>query len=213
MKKNLYDTLGIKKTADKKSIKSAYRKMAKKNHPDTGGDPDKFALVKKAHDILMDDERRNKYDSTGDDSEKSPDNALGNIINCIAFHLNSVLGECAQSGTSPLTVDVVQRIKSKMNEALQENNKNLRITKTVLDFDKKLQGRFKKKDKSSGNIFEDIISHRISTLHMNISQLERTIKTHDQALDMIKGFTYKSDKPDYEPANNLGFNYFTAGSW
>lgn len=212
MKKSLYSILDVDKLADKKTIKNAYRKCAKKNHPDTGGNPERFAVIKRAHDILMDDERRNKYDSTGDESEKSPDNVLGNIINCIAYHLNTVLGDCAQSGTSPLTVDVVSKISSKMRSTIQENEKNLRITKGVLDFDKKMQGRFKNKNKSNGNIFEDIISHRISSLQMNISQLENAIKTHEEALEMIKGFSYKSDKPDYEPSNNLGFSYFTNGS-
>lgn len=198
MKKDLYSVLGVDKSANKKTIKSAYRKAAKKNHPDAGGNSDKFALVKKAHDILMDDERRNKYDSVGDESEKSPDNELGNIINCIAFHFNTILQECSQSGTSPLVVDMVQRIKTKMNGAITENQKNLRITKTILDLDKKMVGRFKKKSKDGDNVFEIIISSRISALQMNISQTKNTIKNHELALEMINGFSYKSDQEPYE---------------
>lgn len=213
MSKNLYDILGIDKTSDKKVIKSAYRKSAKKNHPDTGGDKNKFALVKKAHDILIDDERRGKYDSTGDESEKSPDNTFGNAINCIAFHFNNVLQDCAQSGTSPLTVDMVSKIKSKINSSIQENNKNLRITKGVLDFDKKMQGRFKKKGNIDRNVFEDIISQRIVSLQMCIAQFEETIKTHESALEMIKGFSYKSDEEPYESPGdkmmrNMGVDFY-----
>lgn len=215
MKKDLYSILGVDKSASKKAIKSAYRKQAKKNHPDAGGDRDKFAVVKKAHDILMDDERRVKYDSTGDDSEKAPDNELGNIINCIAFHFNAVLQECSQSGTSPLVVDMVSRIKTKMNAAISENQKNLRITKTILDFDKKMVGRFKKKSKGEDNVFEIIISSRISALHLNISQMENTIKTHELALEIIKGFEYKSDKEPYESPGdrmmrNMGTNFYVS---
>lgn len=213
--KNLYCVLGVDKSADKRTIKSAYRKMAKKNHPDVGGTHDKFALIKKAHDILIDDERRTKYDSTGDESEKSPDNTLGNIINCTAFHFNAVLQECSQSGTSPLVVDMVQKIKTKMNSAITENQNNLRITKTVLDFDKKMVGRFKKKSKSEDNVFESIISNRITALQMNIAQTENTIKTHEQALEMIKGFSYKSDQEPYESPGdrmmrNMGVNFYVS---
>lgn len=214
--KNLYSVLGIDESADKKSIKKAYRKSAKKNHPDVGGNPEKFSLIKKAHDILIDDERRGKYDSTGDDSERSPDNSLSNVVNCIAFHFNCVLQDCAQSGTSPLIVDMVMRIKSKINGAIEENRKNLRITKTVLDFDKKMQGRFKKKGKEPQNVFEDIISHRILSLQINISNLESAIDTHERSLEAIKGFSYKSDEEPYESPGDkmmrqMGTGYFS--SW
>ena len=37
-----YDALGISKSADAAEIKKAYRKAAIKNHPDKGGDPEKF---------------------------------------------------------------------------------------------------------------------------------------------------------------------------
>lgn len=213
MSKNLYSVLGINKSADKKAIKKAYRKEAKKNHPDVRGNSDKFALVKKAHDILMDDDRRIKYDSTGDESEKSPDNELGNIINCIAFHFNTVLQECSQSGTSPLIVDMVARIKMKMNSAIAENQKNLRITKTILDFDKKMIGRFKKK-KDGENVFENIISNRISCLQMSISNFENTIKNHELALELVREFSYKSDSEPYESPGdkmmrNMGVNFYT----
>lgn len=212
-KKPLYTVLGINSTADKKLIKSAYRKSAKKNHPDVGGNPEKFALVKKAHDILMDDERRAKYDSTGDESEKSPDNTLGNIINCISFHFNAVLQECSQSGTSPLVVDMVIRIKNKINSSLSENERNLRVIRGILEFDKKMVGRFKKKSKDSDNVMENIISSRISALNINISNIENTIKTHRIALDMIKDFTYKSDEKPYESAGDRMMRNMGASSY
>lgn len=211
--KSLYEVLGISKSADKKSIKGAYRKCAKKNHPDVGGNPDSFALVKKAHDILMDDDRRAKYDSTGEESEKSPDNTLGNIVNCIAFHFNTVLQECSQSGTSPLVVDMVFRIKSKINSSISDNQKNLRITRTILDFDKKMVGRFKKKEKNEENVFEAIISNRITALQINIANFENSIKTHEQALEMIRGFTYKSDNQPYESPGDRMMNLMGATNY
>lgn len=213
MKKDLYSVLGIDKSSNKKTIKAAYRKMAKKNHPDVGGNSDKFSLVKKAHDILMDDDRRNRYDTVGDESERSPDNALGNIVNCVAFHFNIALQELSQSGTSPLVVDMVQRTKTKINSSITENQKNLRIIRTILDFDKRMMGRFKKKVKGEDNVFESIVLNRIKTLQTNITQMEIAIKTHEEALSMIKEFSYKTDQEPYESPGdkmmrNIGFQCF-----
>ena len=61
----LYETLGIEKTADEKEIKTAYRKLSLKHHPDRGGDADVFKTVNAAYEILSDPEKRVKYDKYG----------------------------------------------------------------------------------------------------------------------------------------------------
>lgn len=45
--------LGLSQGCTKQEAKSAYRKLAKKHHPDTGGDAEKFKLVKKAYDYVI----------------------------------------------------------------------------------------------------------------------------------------------------------------
>lgn len=60
-----YQTLGINKNATADEIKSAYRKLAKKHHPDLGGDPEKFKEINEAHDILSDPTKKSQYDFGG----------------------------------------------------------------------------------------------------------------------------------------------------
>lgn len=60
-----YETLGVNRTATADEIKSAYRKLAKKYHPDLGGDPEKFKEINEAHDILSDPNKKAHYDSGG----------------------------------------------------------------------------------------------------------------------------------------------------
>ena len=68
-KKDYYETLGIKKDASEADIKSAYRKMAKKYHPDlNSGDEEaahKFKEVNEAYQVLGDDKKRAQYDQFG----------------------------------------------------------------------------------------------------------------------------------------------------
>jgi len=58
-----YKTLGVQKTASQEEIKSAFRKLAAKHHPDAGGDENKFKEISSAYDTLKDPDRRAKYDA------------------------------------------------------------------------------------------------------------------------------------------------------
>ena len=61
----LYSVLGVDKNADSKEVKKAYFDLAKKHHPDKGGDAEEFKKIQKAYDILSDPEKRSFYDQTG----------------------------------------------------------------------------------------------------------------------------------------------------
>jgi len=67
---NYYDLLGIKKDASDKEIKQAYRRLARKYHPDVNpGDKSaeaRFKEINAAYEILSDRDKRNKYDKYGD---------------------------------------------------------------------------------------------------------------------------------------------------
>lgn len=68
-KRDYYEILGIGRNADKAAIKKAYRKLAKKYHPDTNaGNPkaeEMFKDITEAYNVLSDDEKRKMYDQFG----------------------------------------------------------------------------------------------------------------------------------------------------
>ena len=67
--KDYYSTLGVAKTATEKEIKQAYRKLARKHHPDVNpGDKEaesKFKEINEAYEVLGDPVKRKKYDELG----------------------------------------------------------------------------------------------------------------------------------------------------
>jgi len=62
-----YKELGVEKDASESDIKKAYRKLALKNHPDKGGDPEKFKSIIRAYEVLSDPEKRKSYDQYGEE--------------------------------------------------------------------------------------------------------------------------------------------------
>src|SRR5947209_5543267 len=67
--KDYYSSLGVAKTASQKEIKAAYRKLARKHHPDVNqGDASaetKFKEINEAYEVLGDPDKRKKYDELG----------------------------------------------------------------------------------------------------------------------------------------------------
>src|ERR1700743_3147644 len=70
---NPYDILGIERTADEAAIRAAYRKLAKKHHPDVNpGKADaaaRFGEISSAYDLLSDKDKRARFDRGEIDAE------------------------------------------------------------------------------------------------------------------------------------------------
>jgi molecular chaperone DnaJ len=77
--KDYYNTLGVKRNASEKEIKSAFRKMARKLHPDLNPNDKeseaRFKEVSEAYEVLSDKEKRKKYDQFGADWERYQESA------------------------------------------------------------------------------------------------------------------------------------------
>jgi curved DNA-binding protein len=71
-----YETLGVDRGASQAQIQAAYRKLARKLHPDVNKSPDaeeKFKRLNEAHEVLQDEEKRRRYDSLGENWQAGQD--------------------------------------------------------------------------------------------------------------------------------------------
>lgn len=81
-----YNTLGISKSASEADIKTAYRKMAMKHHPDRGGDEKKFKEVTEAYETLSDPQKKQMIDMGVDPNAQHTSYRQGSPFE---FHFNS----------------------------------------------------------------------------------------------------------------------------
>jgi DnaJ-class molecular chaperone len=63
--KDYYKILGVEKNASQEDIKKAFRKLALENHPDRGGNAEKFKEASEAYSVLSDEKKRAQYDQFG----------------------------------------------------------------------------------------------------------------------------------------------------
>jgi molecular chaperone DnaJ len=82
--RNYYETLGIPRTADEKTIKNAFRKLALQYHPDRNKDPgaeERFKEIAEAYAVLSDTQKRAAYDAGGREPVMShaPEDVFGGI--------------------------------------------------------------------------------------------------------------------------------------
>ncbi|MBI4241318.1 MAG: DnaJ domain-containing protein, partial [Candidatus Rokubacteria bacterium] len=71
--KDYYKILGVDRNADDKTIKQAYRRLARKFHPDVSkakGATERFKEINEAYEVLSDPEKRKRYDNLGPDWQR-----------------------------------------------------------------------------------------------------------------------------------------------
>ena len=144
-KRDYYEVLGVSKNATDDEIKSAFRKLAKKYHPDINKDPDapaKFKEAQEAYAVLSDKDKRAKYDQFG---HAAFDNAAGGFGGAGGFdfsdfdiNLDDILGNMFGGGfgfssrggkTSRKTrgSDLLREVKLSFEEAVFGCEKDLKV--------------------------------------------------------------------------------------
>src|SRR5437763_7827900 len=117
-KTDYYELLGVSRKASAKDIRAAFRKLARKYHPDLNpGDKaaeEKFKQLQEAYDVLSDSKKRQMYDQYGFYSENVPtgDYGAGAAGNNVNFDSNGLefSGGTGASGGGPSFRDPFSRL-------------------------------------------------------------------------------------------------------
>lgn len=137
MKKDYYEVLGVSKTASQDEIKSAFRKLAKKYHPDVSKEEnaaEKFKECQEAYAVLSDESKRKQYDQFGHAAFEN--NGAGGY-DFSGFDFSDIFGDLFGSGfgfnfggrTSSKSRgrDTVMRVNLTFEEAIFGTNKSINL--------------------------------------------------------------------------------------
>jgi len=128
--KNYYDALGVSETASDNEIKSAFRKLAAKHHPDKGGDEKKFKEINEAYDTLKNTQKRQEYDTMRKYGQRNMGSGEG-----FSFNINDMFDEDVFqdffSGFGFTPGGARTRTRVYRNQPRQNRNVNIRLTLSI----------------------------------------------------------------------------------
>lgn len=198
-----YAVLGIERDADLQQIKAAYRSKSKENHPDRGGDPDKFVEINDAYSVLRDPESRKYYDEFGSNPNDDPRLFMQSVVGTMSTLFDMMMEQSIQIGISlDLNRDFIESFRQAGATIYDQYNIELSKVDKLLKELRKMENRLKRKDEEK-NLFVEHINNRVKQLLPKKKEVEFAIKIWDRIFEELE---------HYEDGNDF-FRSMQAAAW
>jgi curved DNA-binding protein CbpA len=182
----LYEILEISPDATVDDIKKAYRDLAKKNHPDHGGNETVFQTIKNAFEILSNSEKRKEYDNSGgiDNFEEKVTATALNLFNAA---IKALVGG-AYYGSDPYL-----EIKNQIH--VFYNNQRMNFVKQIKNIHKEITARKKILtyilNKPKNDFLNNSINNEIKNGYLGIDQIKEQMKILKSAYKLLLKYKFK----------------------
>ena len=190
--KNLYETLGVDKTASGEEIKKAYRKKSKKIHPDHGGNAMEFANVATAYRLLTNPQTRSEYDRTGDVKQFDPDKAIYDTVAGIFYQaLDKAIDDLE-------SMDILEAVREHFRESSRQGKEVRKKAEGEIEKLKKASKKLKFKKTDIPNLLQNVFDNRIQDLESKSAEVERHEFICIGALKYLENFEYAFEKQTFQ---------------
>jgi curved DNA-binding protein CbpA len=186
---SLYDRLGVSRGATSNEIKTAYRYLARRTHPDAGGAAADFQDIADAYAVLGDADRRARYDEGGDTTSVTEDSQRTEALNVVQAMMEQVLN---QVGDGPICNDVVAKMRGAAAEAVTKIEADIEGMRLSVVRFAKFANRFSVKDGET-NILRGMVDFKISGLERRIADASRALDRHRMAAEILEDYSFEAD--------------------
>lgn len=192
---NLYEDLGVPRTADRATIKRAYRKKAQKLHPDRpDGDVEKFHSIQKAYDVLYDDARRAHYDAHGTDGQQDRQ--------CMLIHRLAALMLQLVEQNDVDHVDIITLMRQALGNGKSQTQQLMRAQEQKIAKYERAKKRLKKKG-GGDNLLVQMLDGQIGLVRRGLELGASEITNVDDMLKILADYSYSADGGSYATMNSL----------
>jgi DnaJ-class molecular chaperone len=191
-----YIVLGIDKDASAEDIKKAFKQKSKTVHPDHGGSPEEFDILKRAYEILTDVSKRRMWDEYRMADNLDIENEAKMVASQIAVQTLD---------TYPDSCNFDKEMAEVFKKCLQDIADQIRgLTQNK----ERLEKRFKAIHKKPADDFISVdIERVINAKDIQIRQQKLNLEIHKKAFELIKGYKFDIEKlPDLSSISFRGSN-------
>ena len=183
---DLYEVLGVSRGASAAAIKAAFHNKAKEQHPDPGGDPEAFRLLKMAYDVLSNAASRRHYDRTGetpaDIALRAADEArfrtlVGDVL----------VATVAQAGAAPFT-DMIDLMQKSVAQQIRNADAQIAALKRMAQKLAEVDQRIRSSD--TENTLRAVIGQRLGDIDNNIIVILQQRDLYERLRMLLEQYGY-----------------------
>jgi DnaJ-class molecular chaperone len=191
--KNPYEVLGVDADATEDDIKTAYKKLALKHHPDRGGKSEKMAEINWAYEVLSDPDKRAHYDRFGYDVEDHSN------ITPMEQDLLKIWSDLISSAGFEPKHDFFVSMRKAINSRIQGTQEEISQMEARLPKFRKLRDKVHKKAKGKGKkpedrtIFHIHLDKTIAAAEDHIKECKGKLELYAEQLQYLEGFELEAE--------------------
>lgn len=192
-----YELLGLASTATQAEIRSAFKLMSQKCHPDKGGTEEHYKLIRQAYKVLSNPKSRMIYD-TGMSEELNPREFEG-AISAIALRTITEVLDQIDSGFNPL-----DHFRSKIRSVVDQDKRTLSTINSKFESMQKKFSRIKNAEKS---MFIEAYEQKEVEIRQGIHSLKIKIAACKFILKDLEQAEYEAEEPNSDAADAFSLMY------
>jgi curved DNA-binding protein CbpA len=183
-----YATLGIARDADAEAVKTAYRKVAKSVHPDSGGDTEQFGKLQACYDLLKDPVRRKVFDDTGYDPQLADPRDLKGLM-----MLETLVNDMILDEREPGSFDPVAAMRRRLSDDIVKSRFHILELERHRSRIRKHMDRLGRRPEA--DVLGSMLRARSQSIAEAIKGAEAQIEAIEQAYTMLQGYGYELEAP------------------